>query len=382
MRALVIGSIVPGNLLIPDLLVRSGFEVDCVTSARRPRRHGLVTRVIRAKNARDIPHVAAAATVENAYALIVAVDDHIIRLVLESELHEAEKLRLLPVVAPQNFVHLSSKIGLSLVLEAASIRTPAFRLIHGKSDLTRHAAELGLPLILKGDFSMGGRQTVLCETEGELQSAIETIGFYPAILQRYMRGSLIAIEAFYQKARLVRFSYSAMLKNENNQRFGPSSLRQYSQIGSLDTKIHAELSALGLALGAHGFANIACIVSHADQEHYYFEADLRPNAWVNHPRLFGDDPAKYIRTYFIDGTVMDELPPVNVQHPEQILMPYLPRLHAWEIICNRYGAWKYLREDPLAFMALLRKLRHGLLSILNLRLLRRSLGRAMKTGRD
>jgi hypothetical protein len=378
MRALVIGSIVPANLLIPNLLVRTGFEVDCVTSARRPRRYGLITRIIRAQSASDLPRVAATASMENVYALIVAVDDHIIRLVLDSELDEAEKLRLLPVVAPENFVHLSSKIGFSLVLEAASIRTPAFRIIHNKGDLANHAAELKLPLILKGDFSMGGRQTILCETERDLQLAIETVDFYPAILQRYVSGNLIAIEAFYQKARLVRFSYCEMLKNENDQRFGPSSLRQYTQIGSLETKIPAELSALGLALGAHGFANIACIRSHVDREHYYFEADLRPNAWVNHPRFFGDDPARYIRTFFIDGTVMEKLPPVNALHPEQILMPYLPRLHIWEIIFNRYGAWKYLREDSLAFRAFLRKLRHGALSILNLRLFRRLVGRVMK----
>ena len=371
MRALIVGSVNELTVLVPDLLARSGFAVDCIANGRWPKKYRPIHNLFCERNTTNLPMTAAKISLEHAYDLIVPIDDSVIKLILNSGLSQADKLRLLPVVHDDNFVHLASKIGLSVVLKEKGIPTPDFRIVNDKSDLEHHAAELGLPLIVKGDYSYSGRQTVVCLNEQGLQAMLKTYAFFPAIMQRYIEGELVSIEAFYHKTQLIQFAYSKLLKTEDNRPFAPSSLRYYIQTGALDSQISRQISDLGVALGADGFANITCVISPDDRGHYFFEADLRPNAWANHPRFFGDDPAERLKECFQNGRVLDVVSAINGRYPEQILMPHLARLKVWEVAVNRYASWKYLREDRLARRALLRNLRHGLLAILNMRALRK-----------
>jgi hypothetical protein len=61
------------------------------------------------------------------------------------------------------------------------------------------------------------------------------------------------------------------------------------------------LSKIGLALGANGFVSIGCIKRDSDKQYYFFEADMRPNVWIEYPKYFDDDPALLIKKYFQTG---------------------------------------------------------------------------------
>jgi hypothetical protein len=86
-----------------------------------------------------------------------------------------------------------------------------------------------------------------------------------------------------------------------------------------------------------------------DGHRYYFEADMRPNTWVNAPRFFGDDPAARISRYFSSGEAMAGPGHVHPEFPDTILIPYFSRLRLWEFAVNRYRSWSFL-PDTDTFM--------------------------------
>ena len=97
---------------------------------------------------------------ENSYKAVILGDDRTINLVLDSNLDDEDKLLLLPVVTIGNFAHLSSKIGLSIVFEQYGIRSPDFSVVENMEQLSDAVLKMGFPLIVKGDRSGGGKQTV------------------------------------------------------------------------------------------------------------------------------------------------------------------------------------------------------------------------------
>ena len=280
---------------------------------------------------------------ENSYRAVVLCDDRTINLVLDSDLPVEDKLALLPVVSTGNFAHLSSKIGLSMIFEQCGIRSPDFSVIENKRQLSDAVLKMGFPLIIKGDRSGGGKQTVDILNESDFKTVLTSFDFFPAILQRKVAGELIGIEAFYQDGELISFSYSEVLETTENE-FSPSVLRHYHQTGSIDPSVQQELEDIGRALGADGFANISCILTERN-ERYYFEADMRPTAWVAHSSYFGDALPSKIRNFLMDGTRPACLTTLDERYPATMNMPLFIRMKPWEILINRYSVWKYIYFD-------------------------------------
>ncbi|HSR55756.1 MAG TPA: hypothetical protein VLN73_05920, partial [Alphaproteobacteria bacterium] len=129
--------------------------------------------------------------------------------------------------------------------------------------------------------------------------------------------------------------------------FTPSSVRTYSQLALVEADVFDELQAVGNALGAHGFVNISCIRSEADGRRYYFEADMRPNAWVSSPRHRGDDPAQRIAAYFSEGRTLTHPPSIDPDLPEELAVPCFARVPLWHLAVNRSGIWKTMPEEGL-----------------------------------
>ena len=312
---------------------------------------------------------ALSAVKENSYKAVILCDDRTINLVLDSDLQAEDKLALLPVVSVENFSHLSSKIGLSLIFEQRGIKSPSFSVVETRQQLLDAVLKMGFPLIIKGDRSGGGKQTVDILNESDLNKVLANPDFFPAILQRKIAGNLIGIEAFYQDGQLISFSYSEVLETTGNE-FSPSVLRHYHQTGSIDPSVQRELEDIGRALGADGFANISCIRTERN-ERYYFEADMRPTAWIAHSSYFGDDLPSKIRNYLMDGTRPACLTTLDERYPATMNMPLFIRMKPWEILINRYSVWKYIYFDSAVGRIYLRSLMGFLRNALTLKPVRK-----------
>ncbi len=372
MQALVIGDSVELILALPGMLEEAGFDVDCVSTRRKLKDMPSLRHFFLAGQIALLPALAAT-VVRNQYDLVVVADDISLRAILKSSLAEEDKLALLPVAAVRDFSHLCSKIGLSLVLQQHAITTPEFLVIEDRQQLEQAVGKMAFPFMLKGDFSGGGRQTYDCASQIDFDLLLKNFDAYPAVLQKKIIGEEIGIEAFYQQGALIHFSYARVLRTEKNIKFGPSKLREYTQTGALDAAVFDELKALGIALGADGFVNISLLVAHADKKRYYIEADMRPTTWIDFPKYFGDAPAQKIKDYFASGQQPCRAGKQDPAYPEKIILPHFLRMALWELLMNRYQVWRYMRWDKASSHALLRKMKHTLMGVLNMRAFRRKL---------
>jgi hypothetical protein len=372
MQALVIGDSVELMLALPAMLKEAGFEVDCVSTRRKIKKNPSIRHFFLVGQIARLP-VLAASVVRNRYDLVVVADDISLQAILKSSLSDDDKLTLLPVAALSDFPHLCSKIGLSLLLQRHGILTPEFLVIQDRQALEAAAGKISFPFMLKGDFSGGGRQTYECANQSDFSLLLKNFDAYPAVLQKKINGDEIGIEAFYQQGALIHFSYARMLQTENNTKFGPSKLREYTQTGALDVKVFDELQALGIALGANGFVNISLLVAHADKKRYFIEADMRPTTWIDFPKYFGDAPAQKIKDYFANGKLPVRQGHRDPGYAEKIILPYFLRMELWELVTNRFQVWRYISWDRTSLFALLRKMKLTLMGVLNMRALRRKL---------
>ncbi|MEO6395086.1 MAG: hypothetical protein ABIO40_04170 [Devosia sp.] len=328
-RALVYGRNRDLMQAVPTLLSRAGLAVTLLTADRQLRTCRNVSRFIAVERLADIvPRAAEEAA--SGYDLVVAGDDDTLRAVRLSGLGTEDKLRLLPICSEGGLGHIASKIGLSHALAEADVNTPVFAVAETPDRLPAAIAQIGYPLMLKADYGMAGNQVFAVESEADLEEA-EVRLRYPALVQRRMEGELIDCSGFFHQRKPVAISLSTIIKAQNRGR-GPSVYRQYVTHPERDAGLIAALQRIGRALDADGFVSLSAIRAKADGRLYFFEADMRPTTWVEHPKYFGADPAISIAAAY-------DLPPpsgkgAGTSEAETIVLGFLPRVPILDVLRN------------------------------------------------
>jgi hypothetical protein len=340
LEALLIGGYWPEVMEVTfGLLIRAGFAVDVISNSTAFRKSGAMRDYVLAKK-RELVVEAAAEKIKKEYTLVVVGDDATLGMILNSDLSREQKLRLLPVLSGKNFGHIFSKIGLSLALNENGISTPDSLIARDEEELNSSARALGYPILVKLDSSAGGLGVFECRHGADVEALGKTLARYPVLVQRKIAGAEVALEAFYRNGELVHFAYSVPEKSKY--KFGPTSVRSYWQLACLEKSVFDELRVLGKALGAHGFVSIGCIHSVQDSKRYYFEADMRPNLWIDHSRYVGEDWAVIISRHFATRNSVKHSYTFNPQYSNPLLISHYLRLSLAELVLNRYQVWKYL----------------------------------------
>ncbi len=282
---------------------------------------------------------------KNKYALVVIGDDPTLGKIMHSDLSTEDKLKLLPVMSDKNLDHIFSKIGLSLVFDSHGINTPDYRVARNEAELKTSARALGYPILVKIDSSAGGIGVFESHDDKDLESLAGKLREYPVLVQQKIKGIEVSVEAFYQKGELIHFACS--IPEKSNYKFGPTSVRRYMHRAFLDKEVFDNLTLVGKALGADGFVNMSSILADHDKELYFFEADMRPNLWIDYSRYFGDDLAEAINRHFSSGEKATYPYPFNPEYPEQIQMSHFFRITLSDLLLNRYQVWKRLPQNFL-----------------------------------
>ncbi len=362
MEALVIGAMPNLSAALPYLLTRAGFAVDVVTMSMVMRLSRYVRNVYTRTTPQEVAAFAEALTASRAkpYDWVIVTNDAILGEVVAWERRTGRQSCLLPLQKGANRRHLFSKIGLSRTLAEAGIRTPAFRAVTSRAEACEAAREIGYPVLVKRDASGGGTGVFCCHDEAAL-AALPDVWDEPVLIQRKIEGTLLDLSAIYLDGMLVHFSYSVLQRTVS--RFGPSSLRRYYPLGQVDSAVFAELAALGHALGAHGFSNITAIDADDGSGRYYFEADLRPNVWVDYAVYLGDDPATRIRKWFSVTTVLTKENAAAAEGPIQTIPHYL-RFSIFDLLFNHNRVWSYicLADAPLVWALILLRPFHNIVT--------------------
>lgn len=235
------------------------------------------------------------------YDWVIPGDEKLIKLLNESITDEALFCKLLPLTKIENREVLSSKNGFSHVCQKLGIRTPGYLACQTTGDNMPDVAGLRYPLIIKIDFSWGGRDIKICNSAEEVKSALadfpqgETV-----IIQEFIKGKEVPVEALFWKGKLIAVACSEILEYDKDE-FSYSTRRQYLPV---DYALRAEIESFGEKVGVHGFVNMAYIRSDADGLCYIIEADIRPSSWGAYIRYVGNSFAKALKNA-IDGKEAD-----------------------------------------------------------------------------
>jgi hypothetical protein len=344
LNALLIGEASQTMYGLPSLLFRAGFNVDVITNNPLLKKSRFISGYELVLDLKIIPIKVAERNLDN-YDFIIACDDTILKNILYSDIAIKDKLKLLPINSDKNLKHIYSKVGLSKILFEANINTPAFVITSSLSEAIDAAEKLGYPILVKIDSSNGGDGVFECKKRSDFDLISPKIFDSQLLIQKKISGLELDLSALYRDGKLVHFSYCEIKKVIGN-KFGPSVLRKYYQLSNIDKQVFIDLSNLGEALGANGFTNISAIKSSDDNKIYFFEADMRPNVWVDFTKFIGDDAAIKIAKWFLHGQILQYPQPINKNYPATKLIPYYLRMSALEILFNRYNVLSFIfKED-------------------------------------
>jgi hypothetical protein len=346
LKALLIGE--SHNLMfgIPHILSRAGFSVDIIANNKLLKNNKFVENFILVRGVEGFVPKIDSLNLEN-YDLIIVIDDATLMNIKNSNLAIEKKLRVLPITEKKYLNHIGSKAELSNFFHKAGIKTPAFFLANNFSEAVQAAEDLQYPVIVKIDFSGGGVGVFECKNFSDLNSLEKKIFDSRTLIQKKIIGTEYDLSAFFREEVLIHFG-SATIKQQIR-KFGPSSIRQYTQIGTLNEAIFHDLTNLGKALGANGFVNIAAIKSDEDGEFYFIEADMRPIAWADFTKFIGDDLALKISKWFSEKKGLELPLKINPNYPEKLVVPNFLRLSTKEILCNHFNVWNYMSKDDWAW---------------------------------
>lgn len=341
-EALVVGDQVESGLAVSRLLWRAGFSVDFISTLWRVRLGRFVRSARIVAPEQDLAAVALEGMARRAkpYDWVIATDDPTLKQMGSYPWPAELRPRLLPVAEAGLANHLYSKVGLSRRFAAGGVQTPPFHVAACAGEAQEWADEHGYPVLLKVDSSRGGYGVYEC-TCADAIGTHETLFRSPHVLvQKKIDGVELDLSAIFLDHELVHFSYARVEKAVK--RFGVSAVRTYFPLPLVDKKIFDELARLGHTLGANGFTNISCIEAADGSGRYYFEADLRPNVWVEYPNNFGEDPAERVRAWFARGTRLSAQSLKRREPCLPVTMAYFIRMKFRDVLMNRYGVWKTL----------------------------------------
>jgi predicted ATP-grasp superfamily ATP-dependent carboligase len=308
-----------------DLFYRAGYQIDVISANKAV---GLLSeklnRLIIEKNKLRALEHAKDLIENNNYEVIVPCSDGVLQTILDSDLNEAMKLSLLPVISVSDFSCLCSRIKLSYMFESNNVQTPKFYVCNDKNDLIKIYQSMTKPFMLKVDKSNLRKGVFEIKDEDDLYRFININDHFPVLIQEKVIGKELDVSGYFINKKLVYLYIAEPLKNIYPN--GPSAVRKYFPSSYYSKEVIEELNKIGNALGLNGFSNISCIETKTNGR-YYFEVDLRPNAWINHGQYFGHDLAEYLREdrFYKHPTLNNEI----------VLAHYL-RVGILDLILNRH----------------------------------------------
>lgn len=366
-KALLIGKSFELTTAPMPILKRADFDVDLIAFFGISARDSSFRSIYCINSIGQLAKILPKLLRQSNYDLVVVGDDETLLDIHGSNLSAELKMRILPISSISGESHLYSKIGLSRLLQKSEITTPRFEVAKNEAELLSFAEKMGYPVIFKIDNSGGGGGVFQCNSLGEIFTHLRSYK-YPLLVQQFIEGDMLDLSAFYQNGQLIHFTYSRVEKTVHGS-FGPSSVRSYQQLAIVNREVFEELQRLGMALSAHGFVNISVMHSIKDGKRYYFEADMRPNVWIDYGKYIGNDAAISISDYFTSGQTLNGPPVLNPQYPHNLLIPYILRLSFWDLLLNKYKCWDYIEGWSQLFLQILDRI-DGALIALSIRLIK------------
>lgn len=300
---------------------------------------------------------------QDSYDEIVIGDDPILWAIYHKPI--AALLHHLPFDKPEAR-SMVSKIGFAKHCAAHGIASPNFVAVATAEDVPRALATVGLPLVLKANYSNGGHGVQIIRDEDAYWSFWSRHKHDEAVLvEAFIEGALIPVEALFRHGRVLEYAVSV----DTAATLGPSTQRRYlpqsPELGDL-------VSRLGESAGLHGFANMGFMQETASGRYYLIESDMRPNKWVALCHWFGHDFAAAFQRFMADDDLFSETAaalPADACREIEFFPSHTQRLlnegRLMDTVLHLLDfqrTWRYLIYDPVQLEDRMSRLRQAALA--------------------
>ena len=287
---------------IPYLFAQAGCSVEVFCSPDSWLLKGSFTNAWHRTDTKDpetYAHELTALLEKHVFDWIILTNDYALRAVNDYINDDSLALSILPISDAKNRPVIGSKAALSILSVANQIPTPPFAIYGNDSDIENIVRTTGFPLLLKIDRSGGGRGLFFCADEKILRERLSTLTQEEKrnlVIQKYITGANVAVEALYKDGRLLAYSHAVIHKNAIDE-FGVSISRIYSPAPEMETL----LTHIGKTLSFDGFCSYTFMREESTGTHFLVEADLRTHSWFVLSRNAGVDFSTAIRTYLTNA---------------------------------------------------------------------------------
>ncbi len=284
---------------------------------------------------------------DSPYDWIIPADEKLLNILNEHIVEEALFYKLLPLTKIENREILASKAGLSQLCEKNGIISPKYIVFNHSTSLDIASFQLKYPVLLKQDLSWGGGGILFCESASEMILNLEkTNKAYDTIIQEYISGKDIGVEALYRNGELVEYN-AGEVKTYFESQFTFTTKRDYFN----SNRLVAELRNIGKHIGVHGFASIQFIYHPKEDTYYLLEVDIRPNFWLASGRFTGHDFSKAVTRFFTPGPLPENVIFADENKVTEVAIFYrdiirvlkrkdIKGLFQW--LFNMNGYWKFI----------------------------------------
>ncbi|MFI4939964.1 MAG: SapC family protein [Burkholderiales bacterium] len=270
---------------MPYLVKQAGFQVDVLCTVDNPAvRNGFYDCWIDSgATLNSLLGVLLKLLNDNAYAHIMIGDDPILWKIYREKI--VSLWHLLPILN-QSALPILNKIGLAEHCREHGIPSPEFRRVDSREMAHSALQSLGLPIVVKENYSSGGNSVRIFKDEQSYYGYMDAFEYHePLLAQQFIVGDNISVEALFKNGTLLDYVCSVDVDGTT----GPSTKRRYFPN---EEEIENTVRMIGRSALLHGFVSIGILksVQSATSWNYYlYEADPRPNKWVPYARWFGCD---------------------------------------------------------------------------------------------
>ncbi len=285
---------------MPHVIRQAGFAVDLLCRESNVSRHsGFLDRWIDAGETwEDLFEKLIELDRSGAYAHILLGEDAILCRIYTQPIPELD--HLMPV-REDNARHMLGKVGFSQVCKSLGLRTPEFAVLTNAEQANAAVEQLGFPLVTKINYSAAGEGVQVFRDREAYLAYVATYRFLqPLLVQKFIEGELISVEALFRDGQLLQYVCSI----DVDATLGPSTKRRY--VRRLPEVVEF-LEPLAKFARLHCFTNITFVREFSSGQLFLIEADPRPNKWAPYGHWFGADFSEAFRL-FMGDTPVDQPP--------------------------------------------------------------------------
>lgn len=236
------------------------------------------------------------------YDFVFLADDYVLRGLVDffadAGLDEDGARRFSPSRHPLWRTFLGSKIHSLAVLKKMGIPIPAFAIGHTVDEAIIHAQSIGFPVMIKQDRSSGGGGVRKCENVDDIKRFWGHVVGPQMLIEKYIDGTLLSADALYLGGQLAGYNVSEVTHTK-----GPTGISLRRNFLPAIPAVEENLNHIGEALNIQGFVNFSLIQETGSGTYYFFEIDMRPNAWFAYGRFTGADFSRALHLYTQHGRV-------------------------------------------------------------------------------